>query len=84
LRRKQSFVWNATSLVPDFRRRQLELFRDYGAFTEIVVLETSWTEGLRRNKDRSAVVPEGVIDDMLGRFSPPSVRESHAISWLTI
>ena len=83
LRRKQSFVWNATSLVPDFRRRQLELFRDYGAFTEIVVLETSWKEGLRRNKDRSAVVPEGVIDEMLGRFSPPSVREAHEISWLT-
>ena len=81
LRRKQPFAWNATSLVPDFRRRQLELFRDYGAFTEIVVLETSWTEELRRNRDRSAVVPEGVVDDMLGRFSPPSVREAHEISW---
>jgi predicted kinase len=75
-------VWNATCLVPDFRRRELELFRDYGAFTEIVVLETSWAEGLRRNKDRSAVVQDDVIDDMLGRFSPPSIREAHEISWL--
>ncbi len=83
LRRKQPFVWNATSLVPDFRRRQLELFRDYGAFTEVVVLETSWAEGLRRNRDRSAVVPEDVVDEMLGRFSPPSVREAHEISWQT-
>jgi predicted kinase len=74
-------VWNATCLVPEFRRRELELFRGYGAFTEIVVLETPWAEGLRRNRDRSAVVPEDVIDDMLGRFSPPSIREAHEMSW---
>ena len=77
LRAKRSFIWNATSLTPDLRKRELQLFRDYGAYTETVTLETSWQEGLRRNRERKAVVPETVIDSMLGRFIPPSVREAH-------
>lgn len=83
LRAKRSFVWNATSLTPDLRRRELQLFRDYGAYTEIVALETSWREGLRRNRERTAMVPETVIDAMLNRFTPPSVREAHEVAWGT-
>ena len=81
LRAHRPFVWNATCLKPDFRRREIQLFRDYGAYTEIVVLETSWEECLRRNRGRKAVVPEGVIDSMLGHFTPPSVREAHEVSY---
>ena len=65
--------------MPDLRKRELQLFRDYGAYTEIVVLEVPWDEGLRRNRNRKAVVPEDVIDAMLGRFTPPSVREAHEV-----
>ena len=82
LRAKRPFVWNATSLTPDLRDRELRLFRAYGAFTEIVMLETPWREGLRRNRERKAVVPETVIDAMLDRFTPPSVREAHEISFM--
>lgn len=80
LRKKQPFVWNATCLIPDFRRRELQLFRDYGASTRIVSLETPWGEMLRRNRNRKAVVPEMVIDGMLCRFTPPSVREAHSFA----
>ncbi len=80
LRKKQPFVWNATCLIPDFRRRELQLFRDYGASTRIVSLETPWGEMLRRNRNREAVVPETVIDGMLSRFTPPSVREAHSFA----
>ncbi len=79
LRAKRPFVWNATSLTPDLRRHALKLFQDYGAYTVIAPLETSWEEGLRRNRSRAAVVPESVVDSMLGRFTPPSVREAHEI-----
>lgn len=79
LRAHRSFVWNATCLTPDLRKRELQLFRDYDAYTEIVVLEVPWEEGLRRNRNRKAVVPEDVIDSMLGRFTPPSVREAHEV-----
>ena len=71
--------WDATSLTPDLRRHALKLFQDYGAYTVIVPLEASWEEGLRRNRSRTAVVPESVVDSMLGRFTPPSVREAHEI-----
>ena len=80
LRKKQSFVWNATCLIPDFRRRELQLFRDYGASTRIVSLETPWGEMLRRNRNRKAVVPKMVVDGMLCRFTPPSVREAHSFA----
>ena len=71
LRKKQPFVWDATCLIPDFRRRELQLFRDYGASTRIVSLETPWGEMLRRNRNRKAVVPEMVIDSMLFGHPPP-------------
>ena len=80
LRARRPFVWNATCLTPDLRQRELRLFRDYGAYTEIVVLETPWKECLRRNRSRKAVVPEKAIDSMLGRFMPPSIREAHEVS----
>ena len=80
LRAKQPFVWNATCLTPDFRRREIQLFRKYGAYTEVVVLEVPWNECLRRNRSRKMVVPETVIDSMLGRFTPPSVREAHEVT----
>lgn len=80
LRARRSFVWNATCLTADFRKREIQLFRDYGAYTEIIELEVPWNEGLRRNRNRKAVVPESVIDSMLGRFTPPSVREAHEVS----
>ena len=83
LRARQPFVWNATCLRPDFRKRELQLFRDYGAYTKIVVLETPWLEEMKRNSERAAAVPKGVIEAMLGKFTPPSIREAHEISWLT-
>ena len=83
LRARQPFVWNATCLRPDFRNRELQLFRDYGAYTKIVVLETPWLEEMKRNSERAAAVPKGVIEALLGKFTPPSIREAHEISWLT-
>ena len=52
LRQKQPFVWNATSLTPELRRKSVELFEAYQASVRIVFLETGWEEGLRRNRER--------------------------------
>ena len=81
LRRKQPFIWNATNLIPQTRRQQIELFSGYGARVRIVYLETGWAEQLRRNADREAVVPEPAICGMLEKLSPPEAKEAHSVQW---
>ena len=53
LRKKQSFVWNATNLSPMVRGKQIKLFSQYHALTRIVYLETDWEEQLRHNASRA-------------------------------
>jgi len=84
LRAKQPFVWNATSLTPMLRRKQIQLFEEYGASVRIVYLETGWAENMRRNAGRVHRVPESVIGSMLGRLIPPERQEARHVEWLCI
>ena len=81
LRKKQSFVWNATNLSPMVRNKQIKLFGQYQASTRIVYLETDWKEQLRRNADRVATVPEQAISDMMEDLVLPEVKEAHYVQW---
>lgn len=81
LRAKRPFVWNATNVTADLRRRQVELFTDYRASVRIVYLETGWEEELRRNGNRAAVVPEPTILRMLAKLTPPERFEAHQVEW---
>lgn len=84
LRKKQPFVWNATSLTPQLREQPIALFEEYGASVKTVFLETGWDEGLRRNKSREAQVPLPVIERMLARLIPPVSHESETVLWQTV
>lgn len=81
LRQKRPFVWNATNVIADLRRRQVELFTAYHASVRIVYLETAWNEELRRNQHRAAVVPESTILRMLSKLTPPEPFEAHRVEW---
>lgn len=84
LRQKRPFVWNATNVTADLRRRQTELFTAYHASVRIVYLETAWREELRRNGNRVAAVPEGTILRMLGRLVPPEAFEARRVDWFCV
>jgi len=84
LRRRQPFAWNATSLIPMTRAKQVSMFSQYGASTRILYLETDWQEQLRRNANRPNAVPESVIADMLSGMIPPSCREAPEVRWLCV
>lgn len=71
LRAGADFAWNATNLTRAIRAPLLELFDDYRARIEIVHLETSADELWRRNRQRSAHVPEAAISHLLDRWEPP-------------
>lgn len=81
LRKKVPFVWNATSLTPVIREKQLRLFADYGASARIVYLETGWEEQMRRNRERKAAVPEPAIGGMLKNLVPPERFEAQRVEW---
>ena len=81
LRKKQSFVWNATNLTHMLRRKQVDLFSRYGASTKLVYLETGWEEQLRRNSSRPEEVPEPVVCHMLEELVPPEMKEATEVLW---
>ena len=84
LRKKQSFVWNATNLSPMVRGKQIRLFTQYRASTRIVYLETDWEEELRRNASRLDEVPEQAICHMIEELVPPETKEAQRVEWYTI
>lgn len=81
LRKKQPFVWNATNVTADLRRKQVELFTSYHASVRIIYLETEWDEELRRNTARAAAVPEQAILGMLAKLTLPEQFEAHHVEW---
>lgn len=84
LRKKQSFIWNATNLSPMIRKKQIKMFTQYHASTRIVYLETDWQEQLRRNAGRSDTVPEQAICDMMEELVLPEGQEAHNVEWRMI
>ncbi|MDO5581883.1 MAG: AAA family ATPase [Planctomycetia bacterium] len=82
LRIKQPFVWNATNISDFIRGSVVRLCMDYGASVRIIFLEASWEETLKRNKSRKKAVPESVLDHLLAKLEPPSVREAPNVDWI--
>jgi len=82
LRAKRRFVWNATNIADFARAPVVRLCRDYGATVRIVYLETTWEETQRRNASRSRVVPTSVIERMLSKLEPPTVRDAPRVDWV--
>jgi len=84
LRKKQTFVWNATNLSPMVRGKQIKLFTQYHASVRVVYLETDWEEELRRNASRPDTVPEQAICHMMEELIPPEAKEAQRVEWYTI
>jgi predicted kinase len=82
MREGQSFVWNATNLNQQLRGMLIRLFSSYQATVRIVYLETSWQDTLRRNRSRSAKVPEGVLYRMKNRLDVPNITEAQKVDWV--
>lgn len=84
LRKKRSFVWNATNILPVTRKQQVDLFAAYGASVRLVYLEAEWDEQLRRNAARPDAVPEAAISGMLEKLTPPERFEAHRVEWYCV
>jgi predicted kinase len=80
LRRRESFVWNATNLTRRIREPLVDLFYTYGARTHIVYLPTPLPRVLAQNRQREDVVPEDAIFDLLRKQDIPDLTEAHRVS----
>jgi len=84
LRKHQSFVWNATNITTQMRESLINLFETYHSHVRIVYLETEWQTLLDRNHSREAIVPQPVIEDMLGKLVLPETYEARNVEWLYV
>lgn len=65
LRRKEGFVWNATSLRRENRQKLIRLCNSYGAKVRFIYLEVPYKELISRNKSRKRYVPVEAINKMI-------------------
>lgn len=83
LRRRQSFIWDATNTTRDLRAGLIALFANYGATTRIVYVEPpSWEELFARNRNRQRPVPESLILRLAERLEIPSLVEAHRVEYV--
>jgi predicted kinase len=82
LRKHQSFAWNATNLTRRIRDPLIDLFLSYGARVRIVYLEASVDAALRRNRGRSAPVPEMIIRRLAAKLDLPDLTEAHHVEYV--
>ncbi|NMM64460.1 AAA family ATPase [Clostridium sp. P21] len=75
LRRKESFVWNATNLRRENRQKLIRLCTSYGAKVKFVYLEVSYRELILRDNKRERYVPIKVIDNMIKNMDMPEAEE---------
>lgn len=65
LRKKESFVWNATNLRRETRQKIIRLCHSYGGKIKFVYLEVPYDELIFRSKKRERYVPINVIHNMI-------------------
>lgn len=72
-------VWDNTSLRSELRAKQLQLARDYGASTKIIVFQLTEAELYSNNKNRSNPVPEHILVKQLESFQFPLPNEADIV-----
>jgi putative nucleotidyltransferase with HDIG domain len=82
LRAHRDFVFNATNITRQLRKRWIDLFADYGARVEVIYLEPPMRTLLRQNKERASSVPESAIHHLLKKTEVPTLAEAHDVRWI--
>lgn len=83
LRRKQPFIWNATNIIRETRRKLTALCAGYGARVHILYLEAPYQELLMRNRIRERHIPENILEEMIEKLEVPAPWEAEEVRYLT-
>lgn len=79
MRKKESFVFNATNLTKEMRGRWISLFMEYRARVKIIYLEVPYQQLKKQNHNREYVVPLEVIDKLFDKIEIPDYSEAHEV-----
>jgi putative nucleotidyltransferase with HDIG domain len=79
MRRKQSFVWNATNVSRSRRAELIDLFTVYKGRVTIVFLDTPIETVIAQNRGRTRVVPEPIIYRFLEKLETPDLTEAQRV-----
>ncbi len=82
LRRKQSFVWNATNISRQMRELSVNLFAAYNARVRVVYVEAPEARLFAQNRERADSVPAEVIRKLTARWEVPDLTEAHRVDWV--
>ncbi len=81
LRKKQSFVWNATNILAETRRKLCDMFEAYGGRVEIIYLEVPYRVLLERNKTRERYIPLPALERMIYKLEIPEPAEAYRVTY---
>lgn len=81
LRKKQSFIFNATNITKDLREKNIKLFSTYKAKTRIIYLEVPYKTLFKQNHQREDSVPLNVIGRMMRKLEMPSLVEAYDVEY---
>ncbi|MDX1908818.1 MAG: AAA family ATPase [Bacteroidia bacterium] len=82
LRKRQSFVFNATNVTAEIRRIWTSLFMDYKARVRIVYLEVPYQQLLTQNQNREHVVPVSTLERLIQKLEVPTFNEAHTVEYV--
>jgi predicted kinase len=82
LRRKQSFIWNATNVSRQLREHCISLCAAYNARVRVVYVEAGAAALAEQNRSRERGVPPEVINRLLARWEPPDLTEAHQVEMI--
>ena len=83
MRKKQSFVFNATNISRDMREKWIQLFLDYNAQVKIIYLEVPYKTLLSQNSNREYALAREDVDKMIKKVEVPDVSEAHIVEFHT-
>ncbi len=82
LRKGISFVWNATNITVDTRRKISSLCQAYGARVILIYIEVPYEELLNRNKTRERSIPIPVLNHMIRKLEVPKHTETYEVKYI--
>lgn len=82
LRQKKTFVWDATNIMEDTRKRLCDLFSSYNARVLFIYIESPYKELLKRNKKRERSIDIKVLDNMIHKFDMIEPYEGYVTEYV--
>lgn len=82
LAQRIDFVWNATNISSSLRQSLINLFRNYGAYVNIMYVEVPYKKLLKQNSNREYPVPEKAIQELIRKLDLPTDFECHEVTYI--